>query len=59
LAQADPPATAVTDAVEDFVDGGSLGQPTQFAGQVLLQRLAAALGAALQGGVDVVGNIAH
>ena len=52
-----PGRPAALDPVQHLIDAGPLGQPPQLAGQELLQRLAAPLGPALQGGVDVVRNI--
>jgi hypothetical protein len=47
------------DVVEDVADRASLGEMPELDGQVLLQRLMAVLGFALQGSVDVVGDVAN
>ena len=48
----------VADLIEDLADRALLGEVTQLDSEVLLQRLVAALGLALQSGVHVLGDIA-
>lgn len=53
------PATLMTlDALQHLINARAPRQPAQFTRQVLLQRLAALLGPALQSGVHVVGDVA-
>jgi hypothetical protein len=59
LPQTDPAATAGVDAIEHLIEGGPLGELTQFAEQVLLQRLMILLGASLQRRVYLVGHVSH
>ena len=56
--QADATAVLRFDLVEDLADRALLGEVTQLDSEVLLQRLMAALGLALQSGVHVLGDIA-
>src|SRR4051812_30610556 len=56
--QADVAAVLRFDLVEDLADRALLGEVAQLYSEVLLQRLVAALGFALQGGVHVLGDIA-
>jgi hypothetical protein len=58
LVKADTAAATTLDPVQDFLRIGPPGQPTQLSGQELLQRLPAVLGAALQGRVHIIGQIA-
>src|SRR4051794_1123703 len=55
--QADATAVLRFDLVEDLADRALLGEVTQLDSEVLLQRLVAALGLALQSGVHVLGDI--
>jgi hypothetical protein len=57
--QADATAVLVLDLVEDLADRALLGEVTQLDSEVLLQRLVAALGLALQSGVHVLGDITN
>jgi len=57
LAETNLATSPPLDPVEDLVDAGPLGYPAQLAGEELLQRLSAALGTALEAGVDVLRNI--
>jgi hypothetical protein len=56
--QADATAVLRFDLVEDLADRALLGKVTQLDSEVLLQRLVAALGLALQSGVHVLRDIA-
>jgi hypothetical protein len=56
--QADATAVLGLDLVEDLADRTLLGEVTQLDSEVLLQRLMAALGLALESGVHVLGDIA-
>ena len=56
--QADATAVLGLDLVEDLADRALLGEVAKLGSEVLLQGLVAALGLALQSGVDVLGDIA-
>lgn len=60
--QADPSAALRLDLIEDLPRGpvlGVLGHLAQLDGQVLVQGLVSAFGIALQGGVDVIREVAY
>ena len=59
LGQADVAAVAPLDPVQDFIHAGPPGEAAELSGQELLEGLALALRALLQGGVDVVGKVAN
>ena len=56
--ETDRAAAPALDAIEHLAKRRALGEPRQFAGQVLLQRLALALSTTLQRRVDILRNIA-
>jgi hypothetical protein len=55
--EADATAGMCLDPGQEIVERRALGQAAQLAGHVLLERLARPLGAALELGVDLVGNV--
>ena len=59
LAQAHLATCTAFDAVQHLIHTRPLGEPAKFAGEELLQRLAASLSPALQSGVNVVGKISY
>lgn len=59
LAQAHPAAPAAAYPVEHFINARPLCQPPQLAREELLQRLAAPLSPALQGSVNLLGNVSY
>lgn len=59
LAQAHPATATAIDAIQHLIDARPLRQPPQLRGKELLQRLAASLGPALQGGVNIVGKVSY
>jgi hypothetical protein len=58
LGEADSTAATSFDPVEDVGEGWPFGETGQLAGEILLEGLAALLGAMLQGGVNGVGDVA-
>ena len=59
LLQADPATPAALDAIQHLIDPRPLRQPAQLTSEILLQRLAALLSPASQGGVHILRNIPH
>jgi hypothetical protein len=59
LPQAHPATAVALDAIQYLINSRPLRQPAQLTRQVLLQRLAAPLGPALQSSVHVVGDITY
>ena len=57
LPQAHPATAVALDAIQYLINSRPLRQPAQLTRQILLQRLAAPLGPALQSSVHVVGDI--
>jgi hypothetical protein len=47
------------DLVQHLIDAGPFGKSAQLTGEELLQGLAAPFSTALQGGVNVVGNVSY
>jgi hypothetical protein len=59
LLQTYPASRVAFDAIQDLIDAGPFGDAAQFTGEELLQGLAASLGPALEGGVNIVGQVAY
>lgn len=57
--ESDPSAASTSDAIEDVVERGGAGEASQFAREVLLQRLSFRPGAPLQVCVDILWEISH
>jgi hypothetical protein len=57
LSEPDPPAAATSNSVKNFIETRLLGQPLEFPGEVLLERLATLLSSALKGGMNRVRHV--